>query len=82
MSNLFFSTDLRSDFDRLHGRKAGAFSRYPGRLRATRSASSPRPHIDNVDDSVGSTAVSTGQAIAPAVTGWLEHLDSRGHLLA
>jgi len=82
MSNLFFSTDLRSDFDRLHGRKAGAFARYPGRLRATRSVSSSRPHIDNIDDSVGSTAVSAGQAIAPAVTGWLEDLASPGHLLA
>ena len=82
MSKLFFSTDLRSDFDRLHGRKAGAIARYPGRLRATRSASYPRPHIGNVDDSVGSTAASTGQAIAPAVTGWLEDLASPGQLLA
>ena len=82
MSNLFFSTDLRSDFDRLHGRKAGAFARYPGRLRATRSASSSRPHIDNVDDSVRSTAVSAGQAVAPAVIGCPEELASPGHLLA
>ena len=81
MSNLFFSTDLRSDFGLLHGRKACAFARYPGRLCATRSASSSRPHIDNVDDSVGSAAVSVGQAIAPAVTGWLEDLASPGHLL-
>jgi hypothetical protein len=82
MSNLLFCTDLRSDFDRLHGRKAGAFARYPGRLRATRSTSSSRPHIDNVDDSVGCTAVSAGQAIAPAVNGWLDDLASPGHLLA
>ena len=82
MSNVFFSTELRSDLDRLHGRKAGAFARYPERLRTTRSASSSRPHIDNVDGSVGSTAFSAGQAIAPAVTGWLEDLASPGQLLA
>jgi hypothetical protein len=79
MSKLFFSTDLRSDFDRLHGRKAGAIARYPGRLRSTRSTSYSRPHIG---ENVGSTAASTGQAIAPAVTGWLEDLASPGHLLA
>jgi hypothetical protein len=65
MSNLYFSTDLRSDFDRLHGPKAGAFARYTGRLRATRSASSSRPHIDNVDDSAGSPAVSTAHRRSP-----------------
>ena len=81
MSNLFFSTDLRRDFDRLHGRKAGVFARYPG-LCAPRSASSSRPHIDNGDDSVGSTAFSPGQAIAPALTGRIEDLASPGHLLA
>ncbi|HKR46393.1 MAG TPA: hypothetical protein VJU59_43165 [Paraburkholderia sp.] len=43
MSNLLFCTDLRSDFDRLHGRKAGAVARYPKRLRATCSASSSSP---------------------------------------
>jgi HSP20 family protein len=63
MSNLFFSTDLRSEFDRLHRRKASVFARTLGSLRE-HSETSPRPNIDSTDDSVGNFAFAPGERSA------------------
>jgi HSP20 family protein len=76
MSDLFSSTDLRSEFDRLHRGKASVFARCPGSLRAMRSETSPRPNIDSTDDSVGIMAFATGRAIGPAVVGGREDVAS------
>jgi HSP20 family protein len=74
MSDLFFSTNLLGEFDRLARQMASVFAGFPASLRARRSETSPRPSIDSTGDSVGRAAVSPGPAIAPAVIGCRENL--------
>jgi HSP20 family protein len=74
MSDLFFSTNLLGEFDRLQWQMASVFTGFPASLRARRSETPPRPNIDSTGDSVGRTAVSPGPPIAPAMIGCRENL--------
>ncbi len=51
MSDLFFSTDLLGEFDRLH-RQMSRLAGFPASLRASRSESFPPLNIGDTDDSV------------------------------
>ncbi|WP_028218858.1 Hsp20/alpha crystallin family protein [Paraburkholderia oxyphila] len=60
MSDLFFSTDLLGEFDRLQRQMASVFAGCPASLRATRSETFPPVNIGSTDDSVEIVAFAPG----------------------
>ena len=52
MSDLFFTTDLLGEFDRLQRQMASLFTDFPASLRATRTGAFPPVNIGSTDDSV------------------------------
>ncbi|MFC0403020.1 Hsp20/alpha crystallin family protein [Paraburkholderia rhizosphaerae] len=60
MSDVFFSTDLLGEFDRLHRQMAGVFAGFPASLRAMRSDTFPPVNIGSTDDSVEIVAFAPG----------------------
>lgn len=60
MSDLFFSTDLLGEFDRLQRQMASVFAGLPASLRATRSETFPPVNIGSTDDSVEIVAFAPG----------------------
>jgi len=60
MSDLFFSTDLLGEFERLHRQIASAFAGFPASLRAMRSGTFPSVNIGSTDDSIEIVAFAPG----------------------
>ncbi|TDG03432.1 Hsp20/alpha crystallin family protein [Paraburkholderia guartelaensis] len=60
MSDLFFSTDLLGEFDRLQRQMASVFAGFPASLRAMRSETFPPINIGSTDDSVEIVAFAPG----------------------
>lgn len=60
MSDLFFSTDLPDEFDRLQRQMASVFAGFPASLRAMRSETFPPVNIGSTDDSVEIVAFAPG----------------------
>ncbi|WP_213302043.1 Hsp20/alpha crystallin family protein [Paraburkholderia sacchari] len=60
MSDLFFSTDLLGEFDRLQRQMASLFAGFPASLRAMRSETFPPVNIGSTDDSVEIVAFAPG----------------------
>lgn len=60
MSDLFYSTDLLGEFDRLQRQMASLFQGFPASLRATRSETFPPVNIGSTDDSVEIVAFAPG----------------------
>ncbi|MCG5076606.1 Hsp20/alpha crystallin family protein [Paraburkholderia tagetis] len=60
MSDLFFSTDLLGEFDRLQRQMASVFAGFPASLRAMRSETFPPVNIGSTDDSVEIVAFAPG----------------------
>ncbi|PVX85723.1 Hsp20/alpha crystallin family protein [Paraburkholderia unamae] len=60
MSDLFFSTGLLGEFDRLQRQMASVFAGFPASLRATRSETFPPVNIGSTDDSVEIVAFAPG----------------------
>ncbi|MCP3716443.1 Hsp20/alpha crystallin family protein [Paraburkholderia sp. CNPSo 3281] len=60
MSDLFFSTDLLGEFDRLQRQMASVFAGLPASLRAMRSETFPSINIGSTDDSVEIVAFAPG----------------------
>jgi hypothetical protein len=60
MSDLFFTTDLLGEFDRLQRQIASAVAGFPASLRATRSETFPPVNVGSTDDSVEIVAFAPG----------------------
>lgn len=60
MSDLFFTTDLLGEFDRLQRQIASAVTGFPASLRATRSETFPPVNVGSTDDSVEIVAFAPG----------------------
>ena len=60
MSDLFFSTDLWSEFERLQRQMSSLFTGLPVSLRATRSSPFPLVNIGSTDESVEIVAFAPG----------------------
>ncbi|MCP3727725.1 Hsp20/alpha crystallin family protein [Paraburkholderia sp. CNPSo 3272] len=60
MSDLFFSTDLLGEFDRLQRQMASVFAGFPASLRAMRNETFPPINIGSTDDSVEIVAFAPG----------------------
>ncbi|WP_042270859.1 Hsp20/alpha crystallin family protein [Paraburkholderia heleia] len=60
MSDLFFSTGLPGEFDRLQRQMASLIPGFPASLRATRSETFPPVNIGSTDDSVEIVAFAPG----------------------
>ena len=60
MSDLFFSTDLLGEFDRLQRQMASVFAGFPASLRAMRSETFPPVNIGSTDDSIEIVAFAPG----------------------
>ncbi|SDC89960.1 Hsp20/alpha crystallin family protein [Paraburkholderia lycopersici] len=60
MSDLFYSTDLLGEFDRLQRQMASLFSGFPASLRAMRSETFPPVNIGSTDDSIEIVAFAPG----------------------
>ncbi|MEM5421083.1 Hsp20/alpha crystallin family protein [Paraburkholderia ferrariae] len=60
MSDLFFSTDLLGEFDRLQRQMASVFAGLPASPRATRSETFPPVNIGSTDDSLEIVAFAPG----------------------
>ena len=60
MSDLFYSTDLLGEFDRLQRQMASVFADLPASLRAMRSETFPPVNIGSTDDSVEIVAFAPG----------------------
>lgn len=60
MSNLFFSTDLFADIDRLQRQVEQLFSGFPSSLRASRIGTFPSVNIGSTDDSIEIVAFAPG----------------------
>jgi HSP20 family protein len=60
MSDLFFSTDLLGEFDRLQRQMASLFMGFPTSLRAMRSETFPAVNIGSTDDSIEIVAFAPG----------------------
>ncbi|WP_027820314.1 Hsp20 family protein [Paraburkholderia bannensis] len=64
MSDLFFSTGLPGEFDRLQWQMASLIPGFPARLRAMRSETFPPVNIGSTDDSVEIVAFAPGLDLA------------------
>lgn len=60
MSDLFFSTDLPGEFDRLQRQLTSLFAGFPASLRATRSEIFPAVNVGSTDDTVEIVAFAPG----------------------
>jgi HSP20 family protein len=60
MSDLFFSTNLLGEFDRLQRQMASLFADFPTSLRASRFGSFPLLNIGSTDDSLEVVAFAPG----------------------
>lgn len=60
MSDLFCTTDLLGEFDRLQRQIASAVAGFPASLRATRSETFPPVNVGSTDDSVKIVAFAPG----------------------
>lgn len=60
MNDLFFTTDLLGEFDRLQRQMAGLFTDFPTSLRATRTGTFPPVNIGSTDDTVEIVAFAPG----------------------
>jgi|SRR5690349_61355 HSP20 family protein len=60
MSDLFFGTDLFSEFDRLQRQMANAFGGFPSSIRSGRSGAFPQVNIGSTDDSIEIVAFAPG----------------------
>lgn len=52
MSDLYFGTDLFSEFDRLQRQMAGLFGGFPSSIRSGRFGAFPQVNIGSTDDSI------------------------------
>jgi HSP20 family protein len=52
MSDLYFGTDLFSEFDRLQRQMASLFGGFPSSIRSGRSGAFPQVNIGSTDDSI------------------------------
>ncbi|MEA3130637.1 MAG: hypothetical protein QOF46_2432, partial [Paraburkholderia sp.] len=64
MSDLYFATDLFSQFDRLHQQMATLFSGLPSSIRSDRLSAFPQINIGTTDDTIDIVAFAPG--IAPS----------------
>ncbi|MEC5409976.1 Hsp20/alpha crystallin family protein [Paraburkholderia sp. MPAMCS5] len=60
MSDLYFGTDLFSEFDRLQRQMAGLFGGFPSSIRSGRSGAFPQLNIGSTDDSIEIVAFAPG----------------------
>jgi HSP20 family protein len=60
MSDLYFGTDLFSEFDRLQQQMAGLFGGFPSSIRSGRSGAFPQVNIGSTDDSIEIVAFAPG----------------------
>ncbi|SAL88819.1 heat shock protein Hsp20 [Caballeronia choica] len=60
MSDLYFGTDLFSDFDRLQRQMASLFGGFPSSIRSGRFGAFPQVNIGSTDDSIEIVAFAPG----------------------
>ncbi|ABE33593.1 hsp20/alpha crystallin family protein [Paraburkholderia xenovorans LB400] len=60
MSDLYFTTDLFSQFDRLHQQMATLFGGYPSSIRSDRLSAFPQINIGTTDDTIDIVAFAPG----------------------
>ena len=60
MSDLYFGTDLFSEFDRLQRQMASAFGGFPSSIRSGRFGAFPQINIGSTDDSIEVVAFAPG----------------------
>jgi len=60
MSDLFFGTDLFSEFDRLQRQMASVFGGFPSSIRSSRFGAFPALNIGTTDDSIEIVAFAPG----------------------
>jgi HSP20 family protein len=60
MSDLYFGTDLFSDFDRLQRQMASLFGGFPSSIRSGRFGTFPQVNIGSTDDSIEIVAFAPG----------------------
>ena len=60
MSDLYFGTDLFSEFDRLHQQMAQLFGGFPSSIRASRFGTFPQVNIGATDESIEIVAFAPG----------------------
>lgn len=60
MSDIYFGTDLFSEFDRLQRQMAGLFGGFPSSIRSGRSGAFPQINIGSTDDSIEIVAFAPG----------------------
>jgi HSP20 family protein len=60
MSDLFYSTDLLGEFDRLQRQMTSLFTGFPASLRAMRTETFPPVNIGSTDDSIEIVAFAPG----------------------
>jgi HSP20 family protein len=60
MSDLYFGTDLFSEFDRLQQQMAGLFGGFPSSIRSGRVGAFPQVNIGSTDDSIEIVAFAPG----------------------
>ena len=60
MSDLYFGTDLFSEFDRLQQQMASLFGGFPSSIRSGRSGAFPQVNIGSTDDSIEIVAFAPG----------------------
>lgn len=60
MSDLYFGTDLFSDFDRLQRQMAGLFGGFPSSIRSGRLGAFPEVNIGSTDNSIEIVAFAPG----------------------
>ena len=64
MSDLYFGTDLFSDFDRLQRQMASLFGGFPSSIRSGRFGAFPQVNIGSTDDSIEIVAFAPGVDLA------------------
>ena len=64
MSDLYFGTDLFSDFDRLQRQMASLFGGFPSSIRSGRFGAFPQVNIGSTDDSIEIVAFAPGVNLA------------------
>jgi HSP20 family protein len=60
MSDLYFGTDLFSEFDRLQRQMASAFGGFPSSIRSGRFGAFPQINVGSTDDSIEIVAFAPG----------------------
>jgi HSP20 family protein len=60
MTNVYFGTDLASEFDRLHQQMASLFEGFPSSIRSSRISAFPQINIGSTDDSIEIVAFAPG----------------------